>query len=194
MVPMDALTRAPSTYHPSLPPLPEATLPLWDLVPTSQRHYFNHQPPSEFHHRAYEFGSSPQLMPLVRSYLATCAAGHDENFQFVFTLLGAELASNAIHHSRSGRVGGRYTLTCRREPDGLHLDCIDQGDPHAHPSRIGEHLTPAPDGLSPDAESGRGLAMIDRLATTWGENGCPQARQVWLYLRSDLSGSQWEGT
>ena len=192
MATMDAPTRDPSTTHSPLPPLPKVTLSLWELVPTDRRHYFNRRPGQTFHHRTYEFGSSPQLMPLVRAYLDTCAAGRGvEDFQYVFTLLGSELASNALHHSRSGQPGGRYTLTCRQFHDGLQLECADQGDPNATNSRRISPLTHSPGGLALDTENGRGLAMVDLLAMAWGDNGFLDARQVWFFLDFGLRSSSW---
>ena len=192
MATMDAPTRDPSTTHSPLPPLPKVTLSLWELVPTDRRHYFNRRPGQTFHHRTYEFGSSPQLMPLVRAYLDTCAAGRGvEDFQYVFTLLGSELAGNALHHSRSGQPGGRYTLTCRQFHDGLQLECADQGDPNATNSRCISPLTHSPGGLALDTENGRGLAMVDLLAMAWGDNGFPDARQVWFFLDFGLRSSSW---
>ena len=130
-------------------------------------------------------------MPLVRAFLNTCAAEQDADFRYLFTLLGSELANNALNHSRSGERFGVYTLRCVRHRDGLHLTCRDQGA--NHPAVRGKtddhHLRAAPDGLDPDAESGRGLALVDALATDWGDNGLTDHRQVWFFLAYDLTGT-----
>lgn len=188
MATMDAPTSDQSTTSP-LPALPTATIPLWELVPAERWDYFNHQPTAQRFNRSYEFGSSPQLLPLVRAFLNTCAADQGEDYQYVFTLLGSELAANALRHSRSGWLQGRYTLTCQRLHSGLHLACTDAGAID-HVTQV-DHLTHVPGGLSLEAESGRGLAMIDLLATSWGDNGCSAARQVWFYLGFDLTGGGW---
>lgn len=188
MATMDAPTRDLSTTDTPIPSLPKATLPLWDLVPAEHQHYFNQQP-AQFLRRSFEFGSSLHLLPLARAFLNTCAAGQGDDYQYVFTLLGSELAANALCHSRSGQPRGRYTLTCQRVPNGLHLACTDAGSTD-HVTHV-DHLTHAPEGLSLEAESGRGLAMINLLATAWGDNGSSAARQVWFYLGFDLTGSSW---
>ena len=173
------------------PSLPKAMLPLWELVPAERQHYFNHQP-ARFFRRSFELGSSPHLLPLARAFLDTCAADQSSEFQYVFTLLGNELATNALEHSRSGSPGGHFILTCHRLDSGLYLACADEGNWNTdHALAHVDHLAHFPEGLSLESETGRGLAMINLLATSWGDNGFPSARQVWFYLSFDLAGSSW---
>lgn len=177
-----------------MPVLPEITVSLSELVPPRCRHYFNHRSGRPHYRiRRYDFGSSPQYMPLVRAFLNTCATGRDQDYRYLFTLIGSELASNALRHSKSGEPFGVYTLRCVRHRDGLHLTCRDQGAKHTRDRRgADDHpLAAAPDGLDPGAESGRGLAMVDALATDWGDNGITDHRQVWFFLAYDLTGSRW---
>ena len=178
----------------SLADLPEVTVPLGELIPPRCRHYFTGR--SERAHyrvRRYDFGGSTRYMPLVRAFLNTCAAERDEEYRYLFTLLGSEVANNALEHSRSGRPFGVYTLICERTRDGLRLTCRDQGarDGAAVPFGQRAHLRAAPNGLGLAAESGRGLALIDALATAWGDNGIPDRRQAWFFLVYDLSDSLW---
>lgn len=175
--------------------LPDVTLPLGELVPPHQRHYFTGPDDLRyFKARCFTFGRSVQYMPLVRAFLDTCAAEHGTDYRYLFTLLGSELANNALTHTRSGQPYGFYTLKCERRDGGLRLTCRDQGAKHTgegdRPNRF-EHLTTCASRLTSNAESGRGLAMIDSLATTWGDNGFTGTRQVWFFLASDLSGSSW---
>jgi anti-sigma regulatory factor (Ser/Thr protein kinase) len=129
------------------------------------------------------------MMPLVRAFLTTCAASRSSDYRYLFTLLGSELANNAVRHTRSGLPGGTFSLVVDRHRDGLHLVCRDSGpvrreagcEPVAHPC-----------GLDLGAESGRGLAMVDAFATEWGSEGCGRVRRVWLYLAFDLEDSEWE--
>ena len=175
--------------------LPDVTLPLGELVPRFQRHYFTGSADIRFFKsRCYTFGRSVQYMPLVRAFLDTCAAERGTDYRYLFTLLGSELANNALTHTRSGQPYGRYTLKCERRDNGLRLAYRDQGSKHTdqkdQPHRF-EHLTTHASRLTSDAESGRGLAMIDSLATNWGDNGFTGTRQVWFFLAYDLSGSSW---
>ena len=175
--------------------LPDVTLPLGELVPRFQRHYFTG--PADirfFKSRCFTFGRSVQYMPLVRAFLDTCAAERDTDYRYLFTLLGSELANNALTHTRSGEPYGFYTLKCERRDNGLRLTCRDQGSKHtdqaSRPNRL-EYLTTCASRLTSEAESGRGLAMIDSLATSWGDNGLTNTRQVWFFLAHDLSSSSW---
>ena len=175
--------------------LPEVTVPLGALVPPRVRHYFTGRADrAPYRTRRYDFGGSTQYMPLVRAFLDTCAADRDRDYRYLFTLLGSELANNALKHSRSGEPFGVYTLTCQRHRDGLRLTCRDQGAKQggdALPSGRRSHLSVNPSGPGLDAESGRGLALVDALATSWGDNGIPDHRQVWFFLAYDLTGSRW---
>ncbi|CAL9605112.1 hypothetical protein SUDANB121_05531 [Nocardiopsis dassonvillei] len=174
--------------------MPEVTLPLGELVPRRCRHYFNPNAcRPHYKVRSYEFGSSPQLMPLVRAFLDASAAERDTDYRYLFTLLGSELAANALTHSLSGRPFGTFTLRCERRRTGLHLTCIDQGHPDGRttPDGRSEHLVADPEGLDTNAESGRGLALVDTLATSWGDNGIADHRQVWFFLAYDLTGNPW---
>src|SRR5699024_4889828 len=81
-------------------------------------------------------------------------------------------------------------LLVHRTTEGLHLACRDLGGLQDKDS----HLTPNTRGLNLSAESGRGLAMVDALSTSWGDNGNAMHRTVWFYLAYDLANSQWNTT
>ncbi|WP_036555023.1 ATP-binding protein [Nocardiopsis sp. CNT312] len=166
----------------------EATVPLASFIRPFQRHYFSGRPERpNYRARSYDFAGVPALMPLVRAFLDTCAADRTADYRYLFTLLGSELANNAIRHSLSGRPGGTYTLRVRRNKEGLRLTCCDRGGLRTRDAR----LSPASNGLDPGVESGRGLAMVDACATDWGDNGNAEYRTVWLYLAYDLTRSGW---
>lgn len=177
-----------------VPPMAEVTIALNELVPPAYRHYFNGQAECSYKDRRYDFGSSPLFLPLVRAFLDTCAAEQSTDYRYLFTLIGSELANNALKHSLSGQPGNSYTLLCERRRDGLRLTCRDDGVQSARTpsrSRAPHYLAPDPGGLDPSAEAGRGLAMIDALSTRWGDNGHPSFRSVWLFLAYDLTDSCW---
>ncbi|MFJ2291058.1 ATP-binding protein [Streptomyces sp. NPDC087894] len=72
-------------------------------------------------------------------------------------LVVAELAANAVLH---GRVPGRDFALLLRYDDGQGVIRIELSDTHpAQPSRV----SPAP-----DEDHGRGLIIVDALATRWG--------------------------
>lgn len=83
----------------------------------------------------------------------------------------AELAANAATH---GRVPGRdFRLTLYVVADVLRIEVSDTyGDRLPHVQR------PAP-----DAESGRGLVLVDALADRWGVAPGPRPRKtVWAEI------------
>lgn len=176
---------------PAIAPMPvlgEAMVPLTSFIRPVHRHYFSGRPERpNYRLRRYDFAGTPAVMPLVRAFLDTCAAAQSTDYRYLFTLLGSELATNAIRHSLSGQPGGSYTLLAHRHRDGLHLTCRDRGGLCEEDSQ----LKPTPGGLNLNAESGRGLAMIDALSTGWGDNGNASFRSVWFHLAFDLSGSRW---
>jgi anti-sigma regulatory factor (Ser/Thr protein kinase) len=177
-----------------VPPMAEVTIALNELVPSAYRHYFNGRPDRpHYKTRRYDFGSSPLLLPLVRAFLDTCAAEQSTDYRYLFTLIGSELANNALKHSRSGLPGRSYTLLCERHRDGLRLFCRDDGVATAKGWSIHDrqYLEVPPGGLDPSAESGRGLAMVDALATGWGDSGRPSHREVWCFLAYDFEDSIW---
>ncbi|WP_431991524.1 ATP-binding protein [Streptomyces albogriseolus] len=84
----------------------------------------------------------------------------------------AELAANAVTH---GRVPGRdFRLGCYVVGHTLRIEVTDtRGD------QLPQHQPP-----SPDAESGRGLLLVEALADRWGvsEDRFPR-KTVWAELR-----------
>ncbi|WP_411150276.1 ATP-binding protein [Streptomyces sp. A30] len=82
--------------------------------------------------------------------------------------VAAELAANAATH---GRVSGRdFRLTLYVVADTLRIEVTDTcGD-----------RPPCPQDPTPDAESGRGLVLVEALADRWGVAQGPHPRKtVW---------------
>jgi anti-sigma regulatory factor (Ser/Thr protein kinase) len=86
-------------------------------------------------------------------------------------LLTSELAANAVQHTASGQ-GGTFAVTiCPRLP-AIRVCVTDGGAP------TGPFVT-SPGSL---AASGRGLAIVDALASQWGHHAGPGGRTVWFEL------------
>ncbi|OLT27018.1 histidine kinase [Nocardiopsis sp. CNR-923] len=174
----------------AMPSLGDVTVPLSTFIRPRCRHYFSGRPErSHFRVRRYDFPGTPVVMPLVRAFLDTCAVTESEDYRYLFTLLGSELANNAIQHTRSGLPGGTYSLVVDRHRDGLHLVCRDNGT-----MGCAKEGVPAanPDGLCLNAESGRGLTLVDAFATDWGSDARGRTHHVWCYLAFDLEDSLWD--
>lgn len=82
---------------------------------------------------------------------------------------------------------------CERHRDGLRLLCRDDGVATDRTWSVHDrrYLAVDPGGLDPSAEAGKGLAMVDALATGWGGNGRPSHREVWCFLAYDFEDSIW---
>jgi serine/threonine-protein kinase RsbW len=79
-------------------------------------------------------------------------------------LICSELATNAILHSASSQPGGSFTVRVEVRPgDHTWIEVHDPGSRWLH---------------QPRASGGRGLAMIDALATHWDIRGDDTARVV----------------
>lgn len=86
-------------------------------------------------------------------------------------LVLSELTTNAVRH---GRVPGRY-YEVRMAYDGEKLIGIEVSDPS-------EGLPVITD-ATPDAESGRGLAIVGAFAEAWGVRERVVGKTVWARVR-----------
>jgi CheY-like chemotaxis protein len=85
------------------------------------------------------------------------------------TLLLSELVTNAVVHAASAPNVAIHLL-----PDRIHVEVADADPAELHPLEA-----------SPDAESGRGLLLVDALAYRWGQVALPDGKVVWFdVLRS----------
>ncbi|MEU8379906.1 ATP-binding protein [Streptosporangium sp. NPDC048865] len=75
-------------------------------------------------------------------------------------LLVSELVSNAVRHSKSGRVGGRVTVVVANLGDVIRVAVIDEGSSNCVP-----RLPAEPD---EESEGGRGLWLVSEVALSWG--------------------------
>ncbi|MGX1909162.1 ATP-binding protein [Streptomyces phaeochromogenes] len=90
--------------------------------------------------------------------------------------LVAELAANSVQHGHVRGRDFRLRLTVTAEPT-LRIEVADARVDRLPPT-LGDHEP----GL-PDAESGRGLLLVEALADTWGcDTSDPVAKTVWAEL------------
>lgn len=111
-------------------------------------------------HTGIIVGPHPGCVRMARRWIlqsahATPSLGQD------IAAAADELVTNALRHSRSGLPGGRTSVELFHHAGALVLRVSDQGplDPN----------TPGPRRLHVDfeAESGRGLALVEHLAHRW---------------------------
>jgi anti-sigma regulatory factor (Ser/Thr protein kinase) len=129
-------------------------------------------------HLALLLSATPRGARLARHLAAeqlhTWGRPYDTEANRTVSLLVGELASNAALHGRAKGRGFRLRLTLHPEDATLRVEVTD-ARPDRHPPGPGD-LRPA----SPEAESGRGLLLVEALATHWGTTyGDPYTKTVW---------------
>ncbi|MFC6578927.1 ATP-binding protein [Planomonospora parontospora] len=89
-------------------------------------------------------------------------------------LLLSELVTNAVVHSDSGRTaGGRVTVRLAMSPGAVRVEVTDDG------SAAGVPAVQVPE---PEDDGGRGLWLVDLLATEWGHHRDEAGGSVWFRL------------
>ncbi len=81
----------------------------------------------------------------------------------------SELVTNAIMHSASGQPGGFVTVRAVLTPSRLLCEVTDQGGPW----RLAADR---------DGQSGRGLVIVEALATSFGITGDDAGRTIWFTM------------
>jgi hypothetical protein len=87
--------------------------------------------------------------------------------RYVAMLLTGELVTNAILHG-----GGRFLLEVDTAPDRLRVEVTDS-------SAVEPRLLR----MTSDREHGRGMAIVDALATRWGSDHLEDHKVVWFEIR-----------
>ncbi|WP_155060271.1 ATP-binding protein [Streptomyces blattellae] len=134
--------------------------------------------PTPTRHFTIRLSSTPRGARLARRLAAgqldSWGWPYDTEANRTATLLVAELAANAVLH---GRVRGRdFRLRLTLYPEGATLR-IEVSD--ARPDRRPPAPGTLPSGCA-EAESGRGLVLVEALAGYWGTTcGDPYTKTVW---------------
>jgi serine/threonine-protein kinase RsbW len=87
-------------------------------------------------------------------------------------LVASELCANAITHTRSGRAGGRFSVSVEWAWELARVVVGDRGSAMVPLAGVGMG--------NATEESGRGLRLVDQLADAWGTAGHPAGRVVWV--------------
>lgn len=158
--------------------------------PTAPRHPETAHRTAPGGHFALRLSATPRGARLARHLAAgqldAWGLPYDTEAHRTVALVVAELAGNAVRH---GRVRGRdFRLRLILRPEGPE-NPGNPGDPGRATVRIEvtdartDRLPPAPGTLRPpppDGESGRGLLLVESLATRWGTiRDDPYTKTVW---------------
>src|SRR5918992_3447974 len=106
------------------------------------------------------FPAREDQLACIRKIVRAAAGGHYE--RDIIVLFANELAANAIQHSGSRLIG---VLVARTAEGRLRVAVYDQhltGFPHPHGRFCGR------DDLDDESEHGRGLQLIETMASRWG--------------------------
>lgn len=117
-----------------------------------------------------EVTSVPQARRHVRDLLTVNGHAHTDDALLLLT----ELVTNAIRHSRSGHPGGRLVVSVAACDGTLHIDVTDAGSTDHQPRLRLE--------VDADSDGGRGLWLVQEIASAWGWHEIPIGRVVWFQL------------
>jgi anti-sigma regulatory factor (Ser/Thr protein kinase) len=93
----------------------------------------------------------------------------------VAVLLASELFGNSVRHSASALPGETVTVAVSVLRGVIRVEVTDRGGPG----------TPQPRPAGPDAEGGRGLALVEELSARWGWRRRGGQTVTWFELRHD---------
>jgi anti-sigma regulatory factor (Ser/Thr protein kinase) len=122
------------------------------------------------------FNGRPDQVLLARQFVVS-ALVEDSPIREVARLLVSEACTNALRHTASGTADGGFRVNYELRDDRLRVEVYDAGARTA-PQRQAHDL---------EAPGGRGLELLDALASRWGTLGGPEGRVVWFEL--DLGAS-----
>jgi anti-sigma regulatory factor (Ser/Thr protein kinase) len=105
----------------------------------------------------------------ARELVSRSLSDQSETSRDAAVLLVDECVTNAVLHG-----GGECELRVRREPGTLRVEIADAS---SEPPIL---LNPGP-----ESERGRGLAIVDRLASRWGSDQVENGKIVWFELSLD---------
>ena len=126
------------------------------------------------------FDGRPDQVLLARQFVVR-ALVEDSPIRDVARLLVSVVTTNALRHTASGTAGEGSGSAMSCATISLRVEVYDAGA-RTTPQRRAHDL---------EAPGGRGLELLDALASRWGTLGGPEGRVVWFEL--DLGASRSRG-
>lgn len=121
------------------------------------------------------FPGEPAQVREVRHWIESVFPGCDARDSL--TTIASELCANAIEHTLSGMPGGQFAVHLSWFGDRVRISVGDEGS-SSSPEPVaaaGAAFVAA----SVDAEHGRGLFLVDALASAWGFADTDTGRVLW---------------
>jgi anti-sigma regulatory factor (Ser/Thr protein kinase) len=127
--------------------------------------------------RVRRFPGRPEHVHAARRFIAAALVAWPAT-QEAALLLVSEVVTNAILHSASGDQDGSVEVRYALDEHEVYVEVVDAGGA-AHPRRHSEYL---------EGVSGRGLALVEALASGWGVQDRQAGRVVWFRLPLSMHG------
>jgi anti-sigma regulatory factor (Ser/Thr protein kinase) len=108
----------------------------------------------------------PEAVPAARRFLQTALPAVSEDVRGDAELVVSELATNAVRHSQSA-----FRLSVRHEDGVVRLAVQDAG-----------LAPPRPRTATPEDHGGRGIAIVGKVARSWGYDRLDDGKVVWAEL------------
>ena len=115
----------------------------------------------------------PEHVATARRFVIA-ALGDDHPQADTAILLTSELVTNSLQHSASSHDGAILAVGASRAAHWLRVEVVDDGAP----------TLPALREATTDAERGRGLTLVDTLATRWGTHRTDTGTTTWFEITS----------
>jgi anti-sigma regulatory factor (Ser/Thr protein kinase) len=106
---------------------------------------------------------------VLRQHLAELYSHLPPTVTLTAQLLATELFTNAVEHG----AGENVTVTAFSADETLYVEVVDEGEGDPRP-RAGE----------PADTRGRGLVVVDQLASDWGVLPAAEGKAVWFKLQT----------
>jgi anti-sigma regulatory factor (Ser/Thr protein kinase) len=117
-----------------------------------------------------EFAATPGAVSRARHALDGLAGELGPEMHEKLVLLVSELVTNSVKHSKA--TNGAIELVVYVSPELVHAEVTDEGNGFERPLRLTHDV---------DAEAGRGLELMRRVANRWGKPVGPRTR-VWFEI------------
>ncbi len=126
------------------------------------------------------------MVPAARAFVRAFLDGHP--LARDAELIASEYVTNAIRHTASGD-GGVIHVTVTATSHAVRIEVTDHGQAAAPEAGARAAAAPRPGATADDDENGRGLLLVDFLATRWGHFGVSGGPvTAWAELGEDPGG------